>query len=386
MVLLTTIIRSKKPPALLLGAFLVMLSLASVVLLIRSSMLLHHHHQQPALNTNLMPLKIVQHSHSVDMENMKRPKKKKRDLFTTKLLAFTDYSYRELSMQWYDRMMALGYTVDNPANDILVELVTVDTASRDFFNQTTRTIEKKRRQHSHYATQVAQLGPPLRHGDYLFALRWEYVLKQLQAGWNVILADVDNIFVRFVPARDLFQPRHIDIFHTYGTKHPTRVFAQQGFVVCGCLTALRASKASMDYVSRLVKACGVKCDDQQVMNELYAHQLQVEWYEYDKANQTTSSSRSWYFDGIPIKGRTGRSKVTNHTVRIWDRDFANRCGFLGTEPCPSAENWASMPNHKDLKQQMQLPERLAIKIKQFEEWDKLCGTDPFGRKHEKDKS
>ena len=115
----------------------------------------------------------------------------------------------------------------------------------------------------------------------------------------------------------------------------------------------------------------------QVMNELYFRDLQMQWYQVDALNRTTNSSTDWYFDGLPIYGRTGQSQVTNHTVHIWDRSFANRAGFLGTEACPPKQNWASMPNHKHLKKRVQLAERLQIKMKQFDEWDELCGTSPF---------
>jgi hypothetical protein len=289
-----------------------------------------------------------------------------------KLLAFTDYGYRQLALKWYQRMMKLGYRPNE------VTLVTTDTATYDFF----RPFQPPQNDDSS-STVVqfasARQGPALSSSAALFSLRWRYVLQLVKAGTSVILADVDNIFVRHVPLHDIFRRGglYFDVIHAYGTKHPRAVFLQQGFVLCGCLTALRASEATVRYVEQVVAACGSACDDQQVFNTVYWTKLQVEWDNNNYSSATpeprTSSKEEWFND-LPIQGRTGRSRVTNHTVAVWDRDFATRGGFLGEEPCPSSRNWVSMPNHNEIKAQAG---RLETKLAQFEKWDAWCGTSPF---------
>ena len=78
----------------------------------------------------------------------------------------------------------------------------------------------------------------------------------LQHGHNVLLTDVDNVFSRLLPMRDLEDhPDRIDVFHAYSTSYPTHVFNDMGFTVCGGMSWLRATPPVLRFVGSVVNQC-----------------------------------------------------------------------------------------------------------------------------------
>jgi hypothetical protein len=79
--------------------------------------------------------------------------------------------------------------------------------------------------------------------------------------------------------------------------------------------------------------------------------------------------------GLLTERLTGKSNVTNHTVMIWDRDYATR--WLGDpEQCPSENNWVAMPTNMDsVKAKYPRAKKVEAKLRQFDEWIGMCGPN-----------
>lgn len=90
---------------------------------------------------------------------------------------------------------------------------------------------------------------------------------------NILLTDVDNIFVRYVDVSELEQSS-FDAFHAYaGTTEafPRYIYRRLGFTICGGMSFLRGgSHGVLEIVEAVVKQCGCEstllcschCDDQ----------------------------------------------------------------------------------------------------------------------------
>ena len=83
-----------------------------------------------------------------------------------------------------------------------------------------------------------------------------------------------------------------------------------------------------------------KCDDQVTYNRVFHLDLDIQWDNDQNPNHpgairinTTHVENT----GLLVESATGRSKVTNHTIKIWDRDFAWRLAGGIPEMCPSCE-------------------------------------------------
>lgn len=70
------------------------------------------------------------------------------------------------------------------------------------------------------------------------------------------------------------------------------------------------------------------CDDQVTYNHVFFYDLNVIW---DGGIETPNHAGALRIhapntenDGLLVESVTGRSYVTNHTIKIWDRDFAWR--------------------------------------------------------------
>eukprot|EP00980_Cylindrotheca_fusiformis_P028260 scaffold22589_cov138-Cylindrotheca_fusiformis.AAC.23 len=285
----------------------------------------------------------------------------------TKIVAFCNHNYRSVGLKWFDRMTKLGYTTHL--------LVATDPAMESFLASK-----------SNYRYEVAFPEPmpatyatkPKRKQDravleLLFAVRWKYLLNQLEQGTNVLLTDADNIFSRYIDLQAEMEEKYptVDVWHAYATKYPNKVFLKQGFTVCGGMSLWRASKAGIEFARLIQYACGIMCDDQRVLNNLLLDiNMTWGWTDATLASRISNNSVSvdQRFVGLPTLGLLGSSSVTGHKARVWDRDFAFR-GPLEPDQCPKS-NWVSMPI-VEAKSRFQNWE---AKLESFDKWDEICGV------------
>ncbi len=289
----------------------------------------------------------------------------------TRIVTFTDHSFRYVAANWHERLAALGYTTQT--------IVAVDQATVDFFATHPTTTNMT------FQYDLMMRPPlPMQYASRLyreklrlvvmqiFALRWKYILQQLQQGIHVLLTDCDNIFSQYVALRD-FEQSDYDVFHAYETRHPEIVFQQQGFCVCGGMSWFRASPKVIHFIKHVVAHCQDLCDDQDILNRIILYSLNMTWdYTPDTFGPTakrTSNHTDARFNGLLQKGLSGTSGVTGHRVKIWDRDFAYRGPLVEVaSECPH-NNWVSMPMFTGHTRQLIWMD----KLKSFDMWDIKCG-------------
>ena len=150
--------------------------------------------------------------------------------------------------------------------------------------------------------------------------------------------------------------------------HSVKLYRKHGFVINGGHHFFRSSEATIRFLDLAVEKCGEKCDDQVMLNELF-WSLDVEWDGGDPPSHPGAMriASSDVDDGLLVESVTGRSRVTNHRIKIWDRDFA--WWFSGDIPelCPSKYNWVGMPsiNTGDV-------DKIQSKLALFDVWDTYC--------------
>ncbi len=290
---------------------------------------------------------------------------------STLIVAFCNFHFRSVGVMWYKRMNNLGY--DNHL------LVATDQAMVDFLAAFPPPEEMRYHVWIHEPMPKEVLSRPKviqehAHLQLLMAVRWKYLLQQLeQKGMHVVLTDVDNIFTRYIDVDQEFTHKDtdVDVWHAYATKFPRKAFSQQGFCVCSGMSWWRASPGGIQFARLMRNTCGDMCDDQRELNNLLSTSplLNMTWHWTEEAKQsrianlTTNDPR---FLGLPTVGISGRSYITGHQARIWDRDFAFR-GPLFPHVCP-ANNWVSMPILEAKSRQS----AWRTKIESFQAWDKHC--------------
>jgi hypothetical protein len=202
----------------------------------------------------------------------------------------------------------------------------------------------------------------------IFGRRWTFIFEQLGRGHSILMTDVDNVFLRYLPMKD-FEEAPVDVFHAYSTSYPTNVFEDMGFTVCGGMSWLRATASVINFVGSLVNKCHCRgligmtsvteevcrdctCDDQVALNELL-------WKGKHKVIWDRNLSKPSSLDDYPWEGMTGVSGKTKHRVAIWDRNLAYRA--VMPDKCPPG-NWVAMPLYVDRHEVV-------------ETWDTLCRKD-----------
>ena len=199
---------------------------------------------------------------------------------TTKIIGFSDEKYKEIAWNWYQQLTDLGYhehmviASDVPTENYCEEKgMRYDTihpyGSNNF--TTSITIDQCATTYDHTLPSQAKRNQLYRRR--LFGSRWNYILRQLRQGMNILLTDVDNIFVRYVDVSELEQSS-FDAFHAYaGTTEafPRYIYRRLGFTICGGMSFLRGgSHGVLELVEAVVKQCGCEstllcschCDDQ----------------------------------------------------------------------------------------------------------------------------
>mmetsp|Transcript_20788 Transcript_20788/g.45244 ORF Transcript_20788/g.45244 Transcript_20788/m.45244 type:complete len:386 (-) Transcript_20788:494-1651(-) len=290
---------------------------------------------------------------------------------TTRIIGFSDVKYKEIALKWYQRLEKLGYVEHLVAaqdresaeyfqeKGIRYELVYQHTGGADSNNITLEDCAR-----SFYANSRQKLQPYRR---FLFGSRWVYVWKQLKQGHHVLLTDVDNYFVRYIPVSQL-ESSEYDAYHAYAgmiDSFPINIYRKQGFTICGGMSWLRSTPGVIQFVTAVLDQCGCnsdnncgcRCDDQVLINGmiLEGKPYAVTW-DKQKQNQTppptvgagaSTGSNSAESSSISWEGMSGICNRTGHKVKIWDRHTAYR-GAIHSDPCPDASrNWIAMPTGVD---------------------------------------
>lgn len=253
---------------------------------------------------------------------------------TLKIVGFTDKRYLPVTRKWYDRLVELGY---RPSE---IDIVCADAESLQ--NLTAAGIPGVR--------DMVIPDPDLKKKArgflrQFYMHRIRYTITRLKAGVSMLITDVDNVFLNYVPLSRFYNEGY-DIIHAYALGYPQEPYAKMGFTVCAGLQWLRATPETIAFLEMIQDLCAKnkddgKCDDQVAFNEALAGPAAVIWDREpnrpDAIRTPVLRKQTYLTETI-----TGRCPATNHTVKVWDRDFATR--WPG-EPriCPSQDGWIAAP-------------------------------------------
>lgn len=241
--------------------------------------------------------------------------------------------------------------------------------------------------------------------------RLHLTTDMLRNGTHLLITDIDNIYSRHVPLQGFLEEGY-DVYHAFEMRYPVHIYNRFGFVICGGHQFLRSSPGSLRFMNLVMKHCSQsKCDDQVSYNHVFFNVLKMKWDRNDNPNHGGAlriNSTDPENNNLLVESLTGRSTVTNHTVKVWDRDFAWRvsaflfncyvttcckrggtltyssqiplfsalCAKLklaGAIPkyCPSQNNWLGMPTKLDAML-MEAEGKVQKKIAAFHLWDSFC--------------
>ena len=203
------------------------------------------------------------------------PRARTNDRSAWKIVAFASHNYLAITERWYDRLTELGYTEHVVA--------AMDEALFDALAAKGYRVED----HVVSPSEKLEPGEPVpgwgRHLWKLWRYRLSYALRQTQLGVNVFLVDVDTMWTRYVPLRDLFdgaeRDARADVFLSQGTVYPPDVYDEWGFVGCMGSVAFRATPAAQTLLRQAIRACaeGASCDDQVAVDRALARKYDIQW-------------------------------------------------------------------------------------------------------------
>ncbi len=331
----------------------------------------------------------------------------KKSLGNYKIVGFTDYNFRDVALKWYHRLEDLGYNQHS--------LVVYDNAMADYLEglNEERSYEMQQRNTNANANANATIlengtttspstarieGNPYRFEKYLlpplpkivlrlrrderhrkslemmYAHRWHYVLEQLQNGTSILMSHVDTIFNKHLNLENHSDFSNYNVLHSYESR-PLLVDLEEqeqeqnvGFAIHAGMIWLQSNSQTIQFVQKIVEMCKTMCNDTMVLNELIAKTLEMEW---DKEHDFETD------DEFP--SRTGRSKVTGHTVKVLDNHWV----YSGGQKCPETNPWivVALPHHHHhhhheaaaaadgKKAESSSAQKLAL----FDTWDEGCG-------------
>ena len=167
----------------------------------------------------------------------------------------------------------------------------------------------------------------LPYRQQIMSARLHFTRDLLKNGTHLLITDVDNVYSRYVPLYGFLEEGY-DVYHAHEMRYPTDIFNEFGWVVCSGQQFLRSSPNTLRFMDLMMEHCpGEKCDDQVTYNNVFFHHLEVKWYGITNPNHKGAlrvNSTHPENNNLLVESVTGRSKVTNHTIKIWDRDFAWR--------------------------------------------------------------
>lgn len=273
-----------------------------------------------------------------------------------KILGFTDKNYSDIARLWYMRLTLLGYT-----EHYIVAYDEVAFISLQADNYRVIPCFLKNPDYAHPTRGLWQ---------QIMSARLHLTRDMLRAGTHLLITDIDNVFSRHVPLRGFLEEGY-DAFHAFEMRYPEEIYDEAGLVVCSGHQFLRSSPGGLRFMDRVLASCsGAKCDDQVIYNHVIFRQLDVRWDGMDRPDRPGAlrvNSTIEENDTLLVESVTGRSPVTNHTIKIWDRDFAWRLAAGIPEHCPSMNNWVGMPTKLGLPGY-----KTGEKLAGFGVWDKHC--------------
>ena len=169
------------------------------------------------------------------------------------------------------------------------------------------------------------------HG--LWGFRWVFILKLLNQGYNVLMSDIDAIWMNYLDLNNI--PDKFDVLHTIAGKVPTRAYMHWGFTVCGCMSAFRPKPKVKRLIKDLIKHCGSSsnrsvCDDQIGLNELYQKRYRMRWKVLPEfSEKLTENSEELSHNGLNFTGtRVGFSDYTrNIFIALAGTELVSRTDF-----------------------------------------------------------
>mmetsp|Transcript_9978 Transcript_9978/g.18244 ORF Transcript_9978/g.18244 Transcript_9978/m.18244 type:complete len:390 (+) Transcript_9978:92-1261(+) len=287
-----------------------------------------------------------------------------------KILGFSDRNYLPIARVWYNRMTMLGYTEHH--------IVAHDEITYNALHSENLRVIPCFITNPDYGRPVKGLW------QQIMAARLHLTMKILRNGTHVLITDVDNIFSRHVPLVGFLEEGY-DVYHAYEMRYPTSIYNQFGFVVCSGHQFLRSSPATFEFMKLVLRRCsGSKCDDQVTYNKVFFYDLDIQW-DLDGGEDSPNNVRGALRVNtthpentkLLVESFTGRSRVTNHTVKIWDRDFAWRLAGAIPEWCPSENNWLGMPTKLN-DSLTGHGNKIHKKIAAFQVWDTHCRGQGVG--------
>eukprot|EP00571_Detonula_confervacea_P008432 CAMPEP_0172328226 /NCGR_PEP_ID=MMETSP1058-20130122/60242_1 /TAXON_ID=83371 /ORGANISM="Detonula confervacea, Strain CCMP 353" /LENGTH=348 /DNA_ID=CAMNT_0013045329 /DNA_START=327 /DNA_END=1373 /DNA_ORIENTATION=+ len=285
-----------------------------------------------------------------------------------KILGFTDRNYVPLAKAWYTRMSLLGYTEHY--------IVAHDEASYNILRANDMRVLPCFIKNPDISHKVKGLW------QQIMSARLHFTQELLRNGTHVLITDVDNIFSRHVPLYGFLEEGY-DVYHAFEMRYPVNIYNEFGFVICSGHQFLRSSPETLRFMDLVMARCrGAKCDDQVIYNLVFFYDLNIKWDNIDNPNHEGAlriKSPHPENGNLLVESVTGRSVTTNHTIKIWDRDFAWRLagaassseGSAIPDYCPSSNNWLGMPTKLDVSL-AGFGNKIYTKVAAFEVWDNQC--------------
>ena len=289
---------------------------------------------------------------------------------THKIVAFTNHKFLATAIEWYNQLSELGYN----------EHILVATDEEAYL----RLIEKSIRVEKRFNKN---------HRESISYERLSYTLDHVKQGIDVLVSDINTIFMNYVPLQVLHELENekYDVFHSFETKTPTWAYEKQGFVIYNGFSYFKANARVIKLLNKLVMGCITisdpvekRCNDQIVLNAAYSdnarlnkrYHLNMKW-NFTSENSGPTAKRLYHsnpaYNGTLVIGVEGVSEATGHKVRVWDREFVFRCPY-DIDSCPE-KNWVSMPSHFDLKQENKNERnKKDRKLSIAQRWLKKCRT------------
>jgi hypothetical protein len=209
---------------------------------------------------------------------------------SVKIIAFTDFSFRNLALEWYARLTNLGYDTHT--------IITIDQESMDYFIKINQNKSEKER----YRVEQQLVDKGTRRKEMVASLwynRLVYCLRQLKNGVSVLLTDTDNIFRRYVPTCT-FQDSNYDAIFAFELGYPRHIFRQLGFVICGGMTFMKSTNSTIQVLEKVIEACNYhntsRCNDQAEWNRFSARQIRWSSDE-SKAKSNGTGLLQYGFEG-----------------------------------------------------------------------------------------
>lgn len=203
----------------------------------------------------------------------------------TIVLAFANYAYLEVLLNWLVAMNRLGIR-----NYLIVSL---DSRLHEFLSE------------RRFATTLSSLQGDL---NALWVKRMEIFHSLAAAGIDFIHSDIDAVWLKN-PIPDYFDHDVHDVIASQGTIWPPDVLAKHGFVFCCGLFSMRACREVQDLLGEMTDDVRTTGDDQITFNRIVAS-LGVQWrVDREQMYGCDYSGYRFFCSRTLIEGETSKRKL-----------------------------------------------------------------------------